>query len=136
LSGRGGLLFSGRWNQLGTPVVYCSDHPATALLETLAHVDRDDVPASFRLLTIEAPDDLPVKELSSSELGPDWRTEIRSTKALGTALLDRAEHLLTFVPCVLVPFARNALLNPRHGAARRCSIVEVIEEAFDPRLIR
>jgi RES domain-containing protein len=39
LSGRGGLLSAGRWNPRGLPIVYAADHPATAMLETLAHVN-------------------------------------------------------------------------------------------------
>jgi hypothetical protein len=40
------------------------------------------------------------------------------------------------VPCVLVPEAWNALLNPHHPDAALCSIVGSIEGFFDPRLIR
>jgi RES domain-containing protein len=41
LSGRGGMLIDGRWNRRGTPIVYCTDHPSTALLEILVHATRE-----------------------------------------------------------------------------------------------
>jgi RES domain-containing protein len=136
LSGRGGLLADGRWNRMGTSVVYCSDHPATTLLEALARIDRFDVPATFRLLAIGLPDDAPTTSLNAADLPSNWRTDTFVTQALGTELLNRVEHLAVHVPCVLVPYASNVLLNPRHPDAARCSIVETVESAFDPRLIR
>ncbi|WP_159946766.1 RES family NAD+ phosphorylase [Rhizobium sp. 18065] len=58
LSGRGGLVVSGRWHYRGIPVVYCCDHPSTALLETLVHMDKSKIPPSFQLLRITCPDNL------------------------------------------------------------------------------
>lgn len=136
LSGRGGILADGRWNRIGTPIVYCSDHPATSLLEMLVRIDRFDAPTGFRLLTIELPDDAPRLRLDPAELPPEWRMDIEVTRSLGTDLLQRAEHLFTLVPCVLVPFASNVLLNSNHPDVARCSIVDVTDSTFDPRFIR
>jgi RES domain-containing protein len=127
LSGRGGELAGGRWNRLGTPVVYCSDHPATALLEVLAHIDREDTPAGYQLIEIEIPDAAPRKVLGAEDLPPNWRNECETTQALGTELLERAEHLLIVVPCVLVPIAWNALLNSRHADIERCRVADTIK---------
>lgn len=136
LSGQGGLLSEGRWNSKGIPVVYCSDHPATCLLEMLVRIERADVPPSFRLLSIEVPNDAPSLRLAESELAEGWRANFAYTQSRGTQLLGDAEHLTITVPCVIVPFAWNVLLNPEHHAISRCSIVDVIESSFDPRLIR
>lgn len=136
LSGRGGVLSQGRWNKVGTPVVYCSDHPATTLLEMLVRVERSDTPARFRLLTIDLPDDSAKLQLDGDQLPADWRTDIDFTRSLGDELLKRAEHLFMLVPCALVPFTWNVLLNSSHSDAGRCSIIEVTESSLDPRLIR
>ncbi|MCL6706072.1 RES family NAD+ phosphorylase [Pseudomonas sp. R2.Fl] len=60
LTGRGGLLVDGRWHRKGSPVVYCCDHPSTALLEVLVHMDRARIPSSYRLLQLEVPDEIEV----------------------------------------------------------------------------
>jgi len=60
LSGRGGLLVDGRWHRKGTQVVYCCDHPSTALLEILVHMDKSRIPADFQLLGLDCPEDLNV----------------------------------------------------------------------------
>ena len=102
----------------------------------IVRVDRFDAPTSFRLLTIELPDDAPRLQLDPTELPSEWRVDTEVTRSLGTDLLQRTEHLFILVPCVLVPFASNVLLNTNHPDSARCSIVEVTDSTFDPRLIR
>src|SRR5688500_4174140 len=136
LSGRGGLLFAGRWNRLGTPIVYTADHPATAMLETLVHLEWDRVPETYKLIQIDLPDDSSSYRIDAADLPTAWRTDPNVTQAIGTDLFNRAEHLFIFIPSVLVPHAWNVLLNPLHADAGRCSITEVIESPFDARLIR
>lgn len=130
------MIASGRWNQVNTPVVYAADHPATAMLETLAHLNIERVPRSYRLLGIDVPDDAPSYRMSGPDLPPNWQSDVARTQVLGTRLLDATEHLMIIVPTVLVPFAWNALLNPRHPGIDRCRIVEVFNGTFDLRLIR
>jgi RES domain-containing protein len=135
LSGQGGMLAAARWHLAGTPVVYCADHPATALLEKLVHIDLEDMPRGYTLLTIDVPD-MPAHRIEVADLAGGWMTDLNATQSIGTNVLKRAEHLLVWVPSVLVSHAWNALLNPRHADAARCAVVEVIADLFDPRLIR
>jgi RES domain-containing protein len=58
LSGKGGELVSGRWHDKGHPIVYCADHPSTALLEMIVHMNPVNIPESYQLLKIECPDEL------------------------------------------------------------------------------
>ncbi|HXH47142.1 MAG TPA: RES family NAD+ phosphorylase [Bradyrhizobium sp.] len=41
LSGIGGLKTDGRWHDRGRHVVYAADHPASALLEVMVHLEID-----------------------------------------------------------------------------------------------
>jgi RES domain-containing protein len=44
----------GRWHEHGTPMVYCSDQPATALSETMVHAGRADlIGESYVLFSVE-----------------------------------------------------------------------------------
>jgi RES domain-containing protein len=135
LSGQGGIVAAARWHRAGTPVVYCADHPATALLEKLVHIDVDDMPRGYTLLTIDVPD-APIGRVEVSDLPSGWMTDLAVTQTIGSDLLERAEHLLVWIPSVLVPRAWNALLNPKHADAARCTVVDTISNLFDPRLIR
>jgi RES domain-containing protein len=38
-SGSGAARYGGRWNRVGTPVIYTSQSPSLAALEIMAHYD-------------------------------------------------------------------------------------------------
>src|SRR5882757_3150182 len=89
LSGEGGLLASGRWHSRGRRIVYLSDHPASALLEVLVHleVDVDDLPVSYQLLAVDFPGEAS-ETVSMGALPPDWRTNIAVTRQVGDRWLN------------------------------------------------
>ncbi|AVT78400.1 hypothetical protein RPPS3_43380 [Rhodopseudomonas palustris] len=47
LTGTGGLRASGRWHSRGRRIVYLADHPSSAVLEMLVHMDREFLPATY-----------------------------------------------------------------------------------------
>ena len=138
LSGDGALHNAGRWHSRGRRVVYLADHPASALLEVMVHleIDAEDLPSHYQLLGIELPDDLPITSRDERELPDNWREHATVTQALGDNWLRNAPAALLSVPSVIVPNARNYLLNPGHPDAVRIGIASTMRFAFDPRLIR
>ena len=136
LSGQGGVLDAGRWHSIGRPVVYLSDHPASALLEIIVHleVDPEELPDSFQLLTVEAPDDVAFDVVEAATIPEEWRASPDSTQGIGTRWLDEARTALLRVPSAIVPFAWNWLLNPAHRDMPRLGIANIARVAFDPRL--
>jgi RES domain-containing protein len=135
LSGTGGIRAAGRWHSRGRRIVYLADHPANALLEMLVHLDRDIIPATYRLLRVAVPETITIQHIRDGTLPTDWRNHPAATRELGDAWLDRSSNALLQVPSVIVPSAWNFLLNPAHPDAAKLAIVEVVDAAFDPRLI-
>jgi RES domain-containing protein len=137
LSGEGGLHASGRWHTRGRRVVYLADHPASALLEVMVHleIDAEDLPTHYRLLGVDVPDDAPTASHNDSDLPEGWREQKALTQALGDAWLREAPTALLRVPSAIVPDASNYLLNPAHADAARISIASAVRAAFDPRLM-
>jgi RES domain-containing protein len=133
LSGDGGLLIEGRWHFRGTPIVYCTDHPSTALLEILVHATRYTVPDYYQLLEIEVPDNI---EPFAPDVPQDWERDIDQTRRIGARFIADGISSLMDVPSVIMPKARNFLLNPAHTDARRIRIVETYRYPFDSRLIK
>ncbi|MDM9626530.1 RES family NAD+ phosphorylase [Rhizobium sp. S152] len=133
LSGRGGLLASGRWNFAGLPVVYCCDHPSTTLLEVIVHTDPEDIPSEYTLLKINCPDNLPTMRLDDRDVD---LSDLDATQEFGSALLLEKKACLIDVQCVIMPEARNVLINPLHARAGEIIIEDVKTYPFDSRLLR
>ena len=132
LYGRGGMISAGRWNPINTPMVYCSDHPATALLEILVHIDADNLPPTYQLLEIEVPDSL---SIASPDLTADWENDVSRTQRLGAMFVSTASDATMEVPCVIVPFAKNYLLNPSLLERVGIRIVGVTQHPIDAWLL-
>jgi RES domain-containing protein len=126
LSGEGARLYGGRWNSPGFAVVYLTDHPALAVLEVRVHLDLplELLPDDYVILLATLPDEPPGEIL---EIPPDPR-------ASGDAWLASLSSAVLRVPSVLVPGARNLLLNPRHPRAPEAAIRQVSAYRLDLRL--
>ncbi len=69
LSGIGAEKVGGRWNEVGTRAVYCSENISLALLEYYVHSDKiSNLPKDILVAKIEFPDEFIIEEL---ELLPD-----------------------------------------------------------------
>ncbi|MDW5265143.1 MULTISPECIES: RES family NAD+ phosphorylase [Acidobacteriaceae] len=136
LDGVGGLYVSGRWHTKGHPVVYCTLNPATALLETLVHIeiDSEDRPERIQVLRIEGPESLSIEKVEADSLSPNWAEDINATQAIGDRWLSEKRSLLLQVPSVLVPETWNVLVNPQHVEVNLLKIIAMYEHPFDSRL--
>ena len=138
LDGKSGLVVSGRWHTRGRRVVYSAESPAAALLEVLVHfeIELRDLPARYRLLRLEAPDDIQVEEVPVGLLPADWALKAEVTRAIGEDWLARGERALLRAPSALVPDTFNVLVNPVHEHARHVDVVHASEHVIDPRLLK
>jgi RES domain-containing protein len=137
LSGRGGIRSPGRWHTAGSRVVYLADSPASAILETLVHmeVDESTFPERYKLLKVAVPSDCRLIQIDVPE-GNDWKSDFGLTRRLGSEWLHSLGSALASVPSAIAPYTRNLLLNPMHSDAARVVIVSEGWEQFDPRLFR
>jgi RES domain-containing protein len=138
LSGEGGLLGAARWHSRGRRIVYLADHPASALIEMLVHleVDASELPDSCQLLAVDAPEEIAFETAQVGNLSADWQQNHSVTRAVGDDWLAASRTALLRVPSAVVPFASNWLLNPGHADASQIRIAEIIRLPFDPRLVR
>jgi len=118
-TGEGARLGGGRWNHLGTPVVYVSERLSLAALELFIHFTRKDIKLSKSLLAVpvEIPDGLKVIEVSVKSLSSDWRVSppSNSTKDIGTEWAQKVSSPVLRVPSAVIPDEYNLLLNPKHS---------------------
>jgi RES domain-containing protein len=138
LKGIGGLRASARWHSRGRRIVYLADHPSTALLEVLVHLEIDpgDLPRRFQLLEVDVPDEIAISTLDEKDLPRKWRERSSFTRAKGDEWLSGAGSALMQVPSAILPNAKIYLLNPEHEAANEIKIVSRMRPPHDLRLFR
>ncbi|MEM9278767.1 MAG: RES family NAD+ phosphorylase [Pseudomonadota bacterium] len=130
LSGTGGKFSEGRWNYLGTEIVYCSDHPSTCLLELLVRFDPDTTPENYHLLEILVPEDVGAEQ---PELKSDWRDDLQYTRNLWEAFCSNRRHPVMQVPSAIMPQANHFLLNPQHPDHFKIGITASYDNLLDER---
>jgi RES domain-containing protein len=133
LSGRGGLFAAARWNHLGDQIVYCSDHPATAMLEILVNTDPAELPDSYQLLEITVPDST---TLERYEPGADWLLDEILSRDFWRVFIGANQACILEVPSAIMPQCRNYLINPTHPEADSIRIAASYRNPLDPRFRR
>lgn len=135
LSGQGALIAGGRWNDIGSPVVYLSSSIALAALETLVHLGASGLPLNRYLVRIDVPDSIWNKRqvVSDPPIGWDAIPPSRTSIHAGEAWLRSRASALLEVPSVVVPEEHNVLLNPAHPAAKSIVAIKVRKWQYDPR---
>ena len=141
LSGIGGLEVAGRWHEKGRLVVYAADHPSSALLEALVHleIDVEDVPDNFQLIEIDVPAALQIDAIDEAELeklSVGWRDDVRITRAQTSSWFQELKTPILRVPSVILPGVSNYLINPLHVDAARIVVVSARRHPYDVRLFR
>jgi RES domain-containing protein len=134
--GEGARRLGGRWNSVGTAVVYVSATLSLALAEVLVHLPGGVLPA-FTAIPIEFGESL-VTVLAPRDLPADWnRTPpAPSTQTIGDKWVMAAGSALLKVPSVVVPQEFNYVINPRHADFARVRIGTPLPFPFDSRLRR
>jgi len=119
LAGTGGLYAAGRCNHKGTPVIYAAQQPSLALAEVLAHLDFDQIPLDYVLVTIEIPDNVPTMEATPVE-------------ALAASINPNVPIYL--VRSVVVPQEFNVVIFP-HAPGFEARVTNVEPFQIDERLL-
>ena len=70
LSGTGSEIFGGRWNPIGTSVLYTSQTVGTSAMEFLVNLDSKLTNLKIALVVIELPDGS-IGEIKEKYLSPD-----------------------------------------------------------------
>src|ERR1043166_7842013 len=51
----GAMLGGGRWNPIGTPMLYAAEHLSLACIEVLVHLDKSQLPRDYVWSSTELP---------------------------------------------------------------------------------
>lgn len=135
LTGIGAEKFGGRWNEVGTRAVYCSENRALALLEYYVHSDNIALlPKELLLAVIEIPDKFPILELDKL---PDHWNKYPYTTATTDVFTRRVKEENFFalkVPSTIIPMENNIILNPLYPSFGKVKVIEFVKIPLDWRL--
>lgn len=135
LSGIGAEKVGGRWNEVGTRAVYCSENISLALLEYYVHSENSALlPKEILVAKIEFPDELNVEELS--DLPEKWNQYPYSstTTSIFTNLSKNRDFFALRAPSTIVGLENNIILNPLYKDFGKVEITEFISLPIDERL--
>ena len=130
--------FSGRWNAEGQFVLYTASNRSLASLENMVHkMGQGVLGASFVVMVLELPDDLPQTIITRGQLPPEWKLEssYQLTQPLGSAWYEAGETLLLKVPSAVVPEEFNFVLNARHPDFTKVQIKQREPFVYDHRFV-
>lgn len=135
LTGIGSEKFGGRWNEIGTRAVYCSENRALALLEYYIHSDNVALlPKDLLLAVIEIPDEFKVVNLE--KLPDRWKQypySSKTTRIFTQFVLDESNFALK-VPSSIIPMESNIILNPLYPDFGKVKILDFVKVPLDSRL--
>jgi RES domain-containing protein len=133
--GEGARRYGGRWNTVGTAMVYTSESAALAALEMLVHLDDASLLPRYVVCPVRFDASL-VTDLDPATLPTDWKQTPAppSLAAIGDAWVQSGASLLLRVPSAVLPLEHNFLINPRHADFSRLHFEPLQAFEFDPRL--
>ncbi len=137
-TGEGPRLGGGRWNHIGTSVVYVSETLSLAALELFVHFMRRDIKLAKSLFAVpvEIPDSLRVEEVYVKDLKSDWKAlpPSNSTKDIGTEWVRKGFSAVLRVPSIIISGEYNLVLNPKHEDFRKIRIGRPQPFSLDERM--
>lgn len=135
MQGTGGLYVAGRWHQKGTRISYTSASISLAKLEVLAN-SVGKIPRSLALITLEFPDNAPMKMITADQLPVNWHHYpcLSQLSQLTENWLREGAAWIMRVPSAQSPTEYNYLLDPQHAMHGKLKITAVSDELFDQRL--
>lgn len=134
LTGTGAKLHGGRWNNIGTNVLYTSGSISLALLEILVNAGSFEALQPFKLIQLTLPETAIKYQINIKNLKKNWHQDIGYTQWMGTEILQEKKALVIECPSAIIPQESNFLLNPLHKDYPKIRMKEVRDFYFDERL--
>ena len=136
-SGEGARLFGGRWNSIGTSMVYTAESKSLTALEILVHVDAAELLDEYLCIPVRF-DMRSVRVLDVKTLPDDWRSPLpsASTQGMGDGWVTNALSAVLQVPSIIIPGESNYLINPGHAGFGKLNIGSPEPFEFDARLLK
>lgn len=134
-SGAGAEEYGGRFNSVGTPVVYTSESLSLAMLELLVKAgERQRLTGRVFISVVFREEHVTAYDREALPDGWDERPYGPASQQVGDEWVEAEASLVLRVPSVVVPLEHNYLINPRHPDAEELEVGTPQPLEPDPRL--
>ena len=135
-SGEGALKYGGRWNSIGTSMVYTSESLSLAALEILTGGISTPLLGSYVKIPIDF-DTSFIELFASAALPKEWTNYPPSikTQKIGDMWVKESRSVALKVPSVVIREEFNYLINQVHPDFKKISIGKPEAFSFDKRLL-
>jgi RES domain-containing protein len=134
ISGTGAKLNGARWNSVGMPMLYTTQHISLAVLEMLVNTNFKDYSIALDLLYIQLPTNPSTTEIKLSKIKDNWKEDASYTKFIGDEFIKQQQSLLLKVPSAVINEEFNFLANPLHNDFKKIKIIKTKSFWPDQRL--
>ena len=134
--GEGARLFGGRWNSVGTRMVYLGGTLSGATLELLIHTDDHVIVGGlYSYFRVEIPDEV-VGRVEVHSLPDGWAspTPTTLTQAIGDRWIAGSSSAVLRVPSAITAGEFNFLTNPAHADFAKLKIGKPVAFEINPRI--
>jgi RES domain-containing protein len=133
--GEGSRINSGRWNSIGTGLIYTSQGESLAALEILVHLQASHLLMSYSSIPVAFDNSL-VEVIDPATLPANWRRSPApaALQEIGDQWATEQRSVVLQVPSTIVPNESNFLLNPAHPDFAQVDIGPPSPFPFDQRL--
>jgi len=135
-NGEGARLYGGRWNSMGTRMIYLAGSLSGATLELLVHIDDySTIEGLYSYVPVDLPEEL-IHSIDEKMLPKGWNasTIAFSTQKIGDEWVASMSSVVLKVPSVITEGEANFLVNPAHEDFPKLRIGEACEFKLDPRI--
>lgn len=134
--GEGARLNGGRWNSIGTRMIYTASSLSLATLELLVHTeDISTIYGLYAVIPIEFDSTL-VQDVDVDSLPHEWDSPepISDTQIIGDQWISSMSSVLLEIPSAVNPREMNYLINPAHSDFSQIVLGSSFEFEPDQRL--
>ncbi|NOT84445.1 MAG: RES domain-containing protein [Methylococcaceae bacterium] len=136
--GEGAFQFGGRWNSLGTRVVYTAEHLSLAALEMLVYIQDETLLSTYSFIVATFYEQLITAVENVAKLPKNWQTSPPpyAVQKIGDEWAKKQLSAVLCVPSVLIPSEANYLIDPRHADFAEITFGEPQRFVFNERLLK
>jgi RES domain-containing protein len=137
-SGEGARLYGGRWNSVGTAVIYTSTAFSLALLEIMVNASTPRIPPDMVYVPMDIPVEIRLDVLDIATVPKNWFDPPAPPECqlAGDSWVSRGETVGLMVPSAVARIETNVLLNPAHPDFVRIVVGDIGPMAIDQSLAR